>query len=299
MRANFNGLPSTLGALAPATAKRDVVADPDALKVSTRWDLPASQVLYELDPYVKATADSGSIAVGLSLDGYLDFDVDSGSLKQFYVDLAASTSVALELEFAVTAPYTGNFSYPYAVGYYAVDIPGIFTFGPQLNFAVGAAVDVGAAADVTVALGAEIANGTVHLDLAGNKTVAAGWTPTYFVNLTFAEEAAVQLTPFVSVTVELEFNILNGLLDLSAGLTPKLQFPLTATLDGTQAVDAAGASVSTSATVTDLSAGQVCQNGLELVSDFEFVLDAFVTQFYKTELYSVTVPIANQCYTWA
>lgn len=294
MRANFTGIPGATNAVtSTGVTKRDIVADPDAVTLSTSWDLPAL-TLYELDPYIKATANNGSISAALTLDGYLDFDIWTFSLDALYVDVSTATSVDLELGLAVGAAYNNTFEYGDSVAYYVVDVPGILSFGPALSFAVGAAVDVDAAVDVTLDVGAAL-NGSVHLDFVGSETAAVGWEPTYYANLTLSQEAVVDVTPYVSVTVALEFEILGGLLDLSGGLTPKVEFPLNATLSAGQTIDAAGSNV----TVSQVPADGVCVNGVQLTSDFVFTLDAFVTQFYDVELYSVTVPIADECYSWA
>ncbi|KAJ4396214.1 hypothetical protein N0V93_000433 [Gnomoniopsis smithogilvyi] len=295
MRANFTGIPGQSSTIAATKTKRDIIIDPDAVSVSTEWDLTPSLTLYEYDPYVTATANSGSLALGVTLDGYLDFDIWTLSLEALYVDAATTVSADLELELAVTAPYSDTFSYSDGIEYYVVDVPGILTFGPELSFAVGATVDVDAAIDVILDIGAEIANGTIHLDFVGDGTAAEGWTPTYHADLTLSEEATVGLTPFVSVTVGLDFTILGGLLDLSGGLTPKVDFPITATLNATQVVSD---STGTNVTVTQVGADGTCSNGVEVVSEFEFTLDAFLTEFWDMTLYSVEVAIADECYTW-
>ncbi|KAF3760968.1 hypothetical protein M406DRAFT_239251, partial [Cryphonectria parasitica EP155] len=295
MRANFTGLPSTTSTVTSTRRrKRDVVIDPSDVTISTEWDLPAT-TLYEYDPYFTAKADSGAVALSVMLGGYLDFDVSSATLASLYVDVETTTSVDLVLELDVTAPYDGNFSYGDGVEYYLVNVPGILTFGPELTLAVGAEISVDAAVDIVLDLGAEIDNGTVHLDLVGNGTTAAGWTPSYHANLTLGEEATVGVTPFVSVTVELDFEILGGLLDLSAGLTPEVSFPVTATLDAAQGVSAG---TGTNVTVAQVVDGAGCSNGVEVLSDFEFNLELFVTEFWSESLYNVTVPIADECYSW-
>lgn len=294
MRANFTAIPGQSSTIVPTKTKRDIIIDPDAISVSTEWDLP-SLTLYEYDPYITATANSGSLSLGVTLDGYLDFDIWTFSLDALYVDASTTVSADLELELIVTAGYNDTFSYSEGIEYYVVDVPGILTFGPELSFAVGAFVDIDSAIDVTLDIGADLANGTIHLDFVGDETAAEGWEPTYYANLTLSEEATVEVAPFVSVTVGLDFTILGGLLDLSGGLTPKVEFPVTATFNATQ--DAA-VSTGTNVTVTQVDSSGTCSNGVEVVSEFEFTLDAFLTEFWDTTLYSATVPIADECYTW-
>ncbi len=47
--------------------------------------------------------------------------------------------------------------------------------------------------------------------------------------------------------------------------------------------------------VMNITADGTCVNGLELKSDFGFDVDAFVTQWWSGELYSVEVPILYEC----
>lgn len=287
MRANFTGIPT------PRPSKRDIILDPSDVTIATAWDLP-SLTLYEQAPYFTAKADSLSLNLAVTLGGYMDFNVLGLSLEALYVDVDTTTTADMVLSVNAAAPYNQTFSYSDAVGYYLVDVPGILTFGPELSFAVGAEVDVDAAVDVVLDVGAGIDNGTIHLDFVGDGTKAAGWEPTYHANLNLSEAATVGVAPFVAVTVGLDFKILGGLLDLSGGLTPKVEFPVTATLDAQQSV---GAGNGTTVTVAQPGA-KGCSNGVEVVSDFYFGLDAFVTEFWSDTLYNVTVPIAHECYSW-
>jgi hypothetical protein len=294
MTTQFHGLPAATSA---DPSKRDIVVNPDKLKYSNTWSLP-STVLYEYDPYVTVTAQSGQLDLSVGLSGYLEFDVGKLHLDALHVDFETSTSSDLVLELAVGAPYNGHFAYaPTGLVYYVVNVPGIITFGPELLFSVGADLDVGAAVDVVLDVGAEISNGTVHIDFVDwNSTGAAGWEPTYHANLTLTEKAKVSVDPYVEFTVGVEFKLLGGALDLSGGLTPRATFPTTVTLDAGQAIGA-GSGANTS--VTQPGAGSSnCTNGAGVSSDFDFSLTAFVTQWYKQVIYNVEVPIADECYSW-
>lgn len=295
MSANFTGIPGQASTVVPTKTKRDIVIDPDVVSISAEWDLTPSLTLYELDPYITATANSGSLALGVTLDGYLAFDIWTFSLDTLYVNTTTIVSADLELELAINAPYSGTFTYSEGIEYYIVNVPGILTFGPELSFAVGASIDVDAATDVILDIGADIPDGTIFLDFVGDGTAAEGWTPTYYVNLTLTEESTVAVTPSVSATVGLDLTILGGLLDLSGGLTPTVGFPTKATLDATQVVTGASG---TNVTITQPDVNGTCSNGVEVVSEFDFTLDAFLTEFWSMTLYSVAVPIADECYTW-
>lgn len=50
--------------------------------------------------------------------------------------------------------------------------------------------------------------------------------------------------------------------------------------------------------VMNVTADGTCVDGLELKIDFVFEVDAFVTQWWSGELYSVEVPIFDECYSW-
>lgn len=293
MSANFTGLPAVNANSSTTLTKRDIVIDPSDVTVATEWDLP-SLTLYENDPYVTATAESGSLGVSVTLGGYLEFDIWSFSLDALYVDVETNTTADLVLGLEVTAPYANTFSYTNGVEYYVVDVPGILTFGPELSFAVGADLDVDAAVDITLDVGADIQSASLHLDFVGDSTAAKNWTPIYHANLSLTEEANIAVTPFLSVTVGLDFAVLGGLLDLSGGLTPEVRFPVSVGLNAEQDV---GVVPGSNVTVTQ-PVGGVCAQGLEVESDFEFKLDAFITEFWSETLYNVTVPIADECYSW-
>ncbi|KAJ0120183.1 isoamyl alcohol [Diaporthe amygdali] len=294
MKTQFHGLPA---ASTVNPAKRDVVIDPGKLTYNSTWNLP-SQVLYEYDPYVTVTAQSGQLDLAVGLSGYLEFDVLGLSLDVLSVDFETQIKSDLVLELGVTAPYNNTFAYtPDALAYYIVNVPGIITFGPELLFSIGADLDVAAAVDVVLDVGSEIENGTVHIDFVDwNATAAAGWEPTYHANVSISEKAEVAVSPFVSFTVGVGFELLGGALDLSGGLTPKASFPTTVTLDAGQDVSA-GSGENT--TVSQPGGEGTCENGAAVVSDFEFSLTAFVTQWYKQVIYDVKVPIADECYSWA
>lgn len=295
MRADFSGIPASTSSTSSA-AKRDIVIDSDDFTVTADFEV-GPVTLFSYEDYVSVTANKAEANVSVTLSGYLDFDIWSFSLEELYVDVETSAYADLNVEVSVTASYNDSFSYD--IGYVAslVDVTGILTFGPGISLAVGADLDVDVAVDVTLDVGAEIASGTLHLDLIGDDTAATGWEPTYHANLTISEEGLIAVDPFLSVTVGIEFEILGGLLDLSSGLTPKVSFPTTITLDATQEIDIGSA---TNGTLTVTQAGSDgCSNGVEVDSDFEFTLEAFVTEFWSTVLYNYTTAIADECYSWA
>lgn len=298
MRANFSGIPGSSSSSASSAARRDIVVDPDSVTVSADFDF-GPVTLFEYEDYVSVTAKTADVEVDVTLGGYLDFDIWTLSLESMYVNIETAASAALTLDLNVTATYNDTFSYDVGYEYYVLDVAGILTFGPEISLSVGAALDLDASVDVALDLGAAIANGTLHLDLVGpDATAAGGWDEaTYYANLTLAEEASVDVTPFVSVTVGIDFEILGGLVDLSSGLTPRVSFPTTAKLGAEQDIGV-GSGTNGTFTVTQPSSDGTCTNGLNVESDFQFTLDAFVTEYWSQTLYSYTADIVDECYSW-
>lgn len=297
MRANFSGIPGSSSSTS-AAAKRDIVVDPDSVTVSADFDF-GPITLFEYENYVSVTAQTAEVDVSVMLSGYLDFDIWTLSVESLYVDVETAASAALALDVNVTASYNDTFSYDVGYEYYVLDVAGLLTFGPAVALSVGAALDLAASVDASLALGAAIANGTLHLDLVGGDAATAdGWDEaTYYANLTLAKQAAVDVTPFVSLTVGVDFEILGGLVDLSSGLTPRLNFPTTAKLDAEQDVSM-GSATNGTFTVTQPGGDGMCTNGLDVKSDFQFTLDAFVTEYWNQTLYSYTADIVDECYSW-
>lgn len=301
MRANFSGIPGVAPVpAASASQKRDIIVDPSAVVIDAAFDF-GPLTLFSYEDYVSVTANTAAVDVAVTLAGYLDFDIWTLSVEALSVDVETAASAALALALNVSTSDAYNHTFSYDVGYesYLLDVAGILTLGPEIALSVGAALELAARVDVRLDLGAELANGTLHWDLLGaDKTAAAGWDDaTSYANLTLSEHGSVGVTPFVSVTVGLELEVLGGLVDLSSGLTPRISFPTTVTLDAEQEVDV-GSGTNGTVVVTQPGSDGTCTNGVEVKSDFEFTLAAFVTEYWSDTLYSYSAAIADQCYSW-
>ncbi|KAH8895788.1 hypothetical protein GQ53DRAFT_640483 [Thozetella sp. PMI_491] len=283
---SFSNIPA-----ADASEKREIKINSTAVTISGDISLPSPVTLYEYSPYVTATAKSADISASVTLSGYIEYIILQGKLNEFYVDIDTSVSADVVLEVDVNAAYTQTFSYQTGNLEYAfVNIPGIINIGPALNFDIGVALAASGAVVVSGEVGAAIADGNIHLDFVDtNKTTTKGWTPTYNAGLNISEKAGISVDPFLDLTVELEFELLSGLLDLSGGVTAQPRFNNDFILTASQ-------DVSTGGGVTQ--PGTACDQGVEIISEFEFSVIAFVTQFWKDTVYSVTVPIADKCYSW-
>jgi hypothetical protein len=191
---------------------------------------------------------------------------------------------------------------PDDLSYSLVSVPGLVSLGPGISFAVGVDVDVSAAVGLKAGAGISIPAGNVHVDfLDGSKTGTSGWEPHYtsFANVT--EAADVRLDASAEVTVELAFELLGGLVDLSSGVTAIPGFDNRFKLRGEQGATIEGRRLG-EADVQRIKRGDevMCaeNNGLELETDFYFKVKAFATKFWNAELYSVRVPLWDFCYTW-
>lgn len=210
--------------------------------------------------------------------------------------LETNTTSDLVLDLGIDAPSNKTFSYNKALDFFTVDIPGVLSFGPQISFTIGAELIADAAVDVVLDLSSTIYNGSFTLDYTGNVSASGSWSPTFDVSVEISEAAEVSVNPFVTSLFELELSILGGALNVSGGIAPNVSFPITVAVDADQEI---GGGKNETATATDKGSG-ACENGVELVSDFDFNLDAFVTGQWNDEYaYNVSLPILDQCLSWA
>lgn len=210
-----------------------------------------------------------------------------------YLEVNTTSDLILELD--IDVPYNKTFSYEKALDFYAVNIPGVLSFGPDISFSIGAEVDASAGVGVELDLSSNITNGTITLDYTGNLTATGSWEPTFDISVTISEAAGVAVRPFVTTLVALEFEILGGAHNASGGIAPQSSFPTTISLAAEQEI---GGGKGENVTITEAgSAG--CETGVEVVSDFDFALDAFVTGRWDDEYaFNVSIPVLDQCFAW-
>ncbi|CAK7207015.1 hypothetical protein SEUCBS139899_009823 [Sporothrix eucalyptigena] len=283
----FSSIPSS----STANSRRDISWDP-TLTISNSLSLPSSTVLYSYAPYATVTADHATISLSSTISGNLKYSVSSATLTQLTVDFDTSLSADLGVTVDVGAPYDTTFTYTApALSYDLVNIPGILTIGPELLFGVGVDLSASGAVTVVADVGVAVADGNVHVDFQNSSSSStSGWTPTYTSMVNITEKATVSVDPFLDLTVELAFQVLGGLLDLSVGLEAQPRFNNNFTLSATQDISPT--------TVAQPTTTGACSQGIEVDSEFVFDLIANVTQFWSDTIYSVTVPIATHCYSW-
>lgn len=172
----------------------------------------------------------------------------------------------------------------------------MLSFGPQISFSIGAELVADAAVDVALGLSSTIYNGSFTLDYTGNVSIAGSWAPTFDVSVEISEAAAVAVTPFVISSFAMDFEILGGVYNASGGIAPNSSFPTTVALTASEEI---GGGKNETATVTEKGSGS-CEQGVELVSDFDFSLRAWVEGKWDDAFaYNVSLPVLDQCLSWA
>lgn len=274
-------------------SKRDINWDP-TYSLNFNAVLPPNTEIASVAPYLDVKANSASFTSSASFSGHLDFNFWEWKVKQLYFDLDVAWDANLQLTASATAPFQQNFQYaPSSLAVAPINIPGILTLGPALEFAIGAQITADASITITTNTDVALQDGNAHVDfLDESQTGASGWTPKYTASATVDADGTVELNPYVQLGVELAVKFLGGLLDLSSGIKANatLSNVLTAEV-GIAAGTGTGVTVPSGA-----NASGVCDPGLEYKSDFLFVVTGFVTQFYSATLWSVDVPIFDKCW---
>lgn len=243
-------------------------------------------------------ADEVSLDTSVTFSGYLKYNFWAFSVSDLYFDLDVTSTLDVAMTAEVLAAYSTTFTYaPSTLSATVVSVPGILTIGPALTFVATADVSADSPVNVSVSTNVALSDANVHLDLLDeSNTSASGWTPSYSVTAEISGEAEATLNPSASLTVEISIEFLSGLIDLSSGLTATPGFTNTFTLSADEVATIENGTV-TATTVTSNSSS--CSDGLEVVSDFTFDLVGFVTSYFSTTLYSTTVAIADECWTWS
>ncbi|KAL2063139.1 hypothetical protein VTL71DRAFT_6211 [Oculimacula yallundae] len=276
----------------PSNAKR-------AIAGSWFADIPKSLVLQD-DPTKKSIAVSvhdPKLGGDLSVNGHLHFSWLKLKPTSFFVDIDLGLSASINVK-ATASVSSGNdvlqFA-PASLTVSAFSIPGILDVGPAIAFKMGCEISASGTAEISADLTAEITNGHAHIDfLDKTKTVSSGWKPVFkhAVNVSAAIEA--QVNPFVELTAEMAVKFLGGLLDLSSGVTAKPTLLNVFSLQAQFNID--NANKITIPPATDKN----CINGFFFSSTFNFVVTAFVTQFYDVEVFRFDAPVFDSgCWTWA
>ncbi|OLN85135.1 hypothetical protein CCHL11_06320 [Colletotrichum chlorophyti] len=275
----------------PAT-KRDIKWDDNGVHITNTLALPPATSLFTYDPYVAITADEASLTTNLTFSGKLKYTIIPPRVEQLALDIDTYFAASLGLTVDVKAPYSGNFTYdPEDLGYNFVDIPGIIKLGPALGFAIGVELEADAKASITTDLGLSFPDAKLHLDLVDSAASSAtGWDAVWTAHANISEKAAVGVNPYVDLGVELVFEILGGAIDLSAGVTTRSKLVNDFTLSASQGVGIGGVGIGQD--------NEGCKEGFAVKSDFFFSVLGFATQWWSQELYSVEVPVADECYTW-
>ncbi|KAK1984727.1 hypothetical protein LZ30DRAFT_585594 [Colletotrichum cereale] len=293
---SFTSLPA-------ATLSKRLTLDP-SFSLSLSEGLADDTVLYSDGRHVNITADEAWFSSTVAFSGYLKYNFWGFKLEALYFDLDTTFDSAVAISADVAAAYSHSLRFaPDALSFSLVTIPGVVSLGPGVAFAVGLDLNVSAAVGVTAGLSVGLPAGKVHLDLVhSDRSTAAGWEPKYSSHANITESADVHVDTSADVTVRLAFELMGGLVDLSAGITATPGFDNTFKLRGEENLGLAGnfTGAPTEAAADVPEDGPVCaeQNGVELSTDFYFNLTGFATKRWSGELYSTRVPLWDVCYSW-
>ncbi|KAF4455791.1 hypothetical protein F53441_1990 [Fusarium austroafricanum] len=297
----------------PATKLTKRLTLNPSLSLNFGTGLERDTVLFKEDPWVTIKAEKAEFSSTVSFSGRAKYNFWRFKMEDLYFDLDTHFSADVGLSAEVVAAWSRSILYdPDTLTYTLVEVPGILSLGPGVAFAVGVDIDTSAAVAVRAGAGIAIPAGNVHLDfLDSNKNAATGWEPQYTSYANISESVEVGLNASASVTVQLTFKLLGGLVDLSSGLTATPEFVNKFTLDAEQSAHASSQGSGVNLLNGDLSAvpapastpGSAVsvvepakQCGVSFKSDFIFDLDGFATKWWKANLYHVEVPITDICY---
>ncbi|PYI00745.1 hypothetical protein BO78DRAFT_329298 [Aspergillus sclerotiicarbonarius CBS 121057] len=227
------------------------------------------------------------LSTTVDLSGGVDFDVSNLTATALYLELDLALFADVSVSAQAEASYSTNlWSYTFdALSVSAFEITGILSIAPSLTFGVGVEFAITGEANVTADVSAQIADGNLYLDLLdSSKSTSSGWSPTYNASATLSAEVDAELNPFADVELSIGIDVLDGLLDVSAGIEAKAE------IVNEFAVEASVALSTSSGVAAEYGTGS-CDNGYWFTSDFTFDVDGFVTDLYSDTLYNVTLPI--------
>ncbi|KAH6951500.1 hypothetical protein DER45DRAFT_576548 [Fusarium avenaceum] len=276
----------------PATKLKKRLTLNPSLSLNFGAGLERDTVLFSEAPWVTIKAEEAEFSSTISFSGYAKYNFWRFKMEKLYFDLDTHFSADIALSADVAAAWSKSILYdPDTLTFTIVEVPGILSLGPGISFAIGVDVDTSAAVSVRAGAGIAIPSANVHLDaLDSSKNMATGWTPQYTSYANISESVEVGLNASASLTVQLTFKLLGGLVDLSSGLVATPEFINKFTLDAEQSAVAShlGSAVHVDGTSKECD--------VSLKSDFEFNLEGFATKWWRANLYSAKVPITDICY---
>jgi len=242
------------------------------------------------------TATDTSLTGSLDLAGHISFNFWNSKLTKFYFDLDLSASAATNIDVEITGSYgTGLYTYsPLDLTIAAFSLAGILNIGPQISFELGVEVSAEGSVDISTELTASLADGVVHLDLLDSaSSYTSGWTPTFTHDTHITAAVEAQVNPYVKLTAEIGASVLNGLINLAAGISLKPEILNVFDVNGDFEIS------NTNNITFPASTTTACANGLWFSSSFVFDITAFVTSLYTVTLYEYTKPIYEPgCRSW-
>ncbi|KAI2468366.1 hypothetical protein F4781DRAFT_398634 [Annulohypoxylon bovei var. microspora] len=270
----------------------NITFDEPGLNVASNFSIPAGTVIFSDEPNFTTTANGGYLSDAAIIRGHFDFNVPSSQIQSLYFDVDAAFFGNLAVTFNLSNPLNNN-NYAFTPGTFlpsTLNIPGLISLTPALHWVIGA--DVGATGPVLHSsnITVNIPDGHVHVDFLNmDNSRAVGWGPRLTSSVSTQKAATGHVSPYVDFSVDLTLNVLNGLLNVTGGVTAKPQFINDLNVAQSQSRIRKANHMISLRNVT-------CNSGFEVRSDFNFTVTAYVADKWEKTLYNTLIPVADECY---
>jgi len=284
---DFQSLPAATGPL-----ERRIDWDPSST-LSWGKSLPYTTIFN--NNYLNVALERAGFQSTLVFSGHLKFSFLTFSLKELWFDIMANFDADAAVSATLQASYSKSFSYfPAALEWSLVDVPGVISLGPGIAFGMQFDFQANGRLHAEAGVGFDIPAGVVHIDLRNSSlSYVSGWTPQWTSYATLDAAATVNLDVAAHLQLEMGFDLLDGVVDMSAGITAAPGIHNTFTLRGDQTISTTKLLQHTPESCTTTT------NGVQLVSDFVFSINAYAHTYWSKTLYSISRRLVNKCYIFA
>ncbi|PSR81559.1 hypothetical protein BD289DRAFT_484360, partial [Coniella lustricola] len=296
IRTDFNGVPFVLSSESSQDKRAlgDVTFSPAPLNFNASLELNETTLFEVLG--VTASLDGGSIDLSVTVGGTLVYNVLKSELVSLTAYLECNLTTITDFSLLIEEASNSTLGKTFSAGSTIVAIPGVLSFGPTVDFEIGIDFETDSEFYVELDCSSAVTNGYVDLDYTGNVSASGYWKPEFDFAVDFYTIGEASVTPYVQSTFDLAFSLLNDTYTVSGGISPRSSFPTIVTLD---AGVSPGSTNDVVPTVTDKDITGTCTDGIELLTVFDFAMNAYVTGKWANEvLYNVSIPVVDQCVSW-
>lgn len=309
---SFGGIPATVNGLERRRLKKDSKKKNHTNGWRDDWlptwsssldlDLADNKTLLNISDSVLVIANDVSFDTTVSYSGYIKYNFWEFKVKNLTFDFELKSDLTIDLTAEVIIAYSKIFKFaPGVLTANIIDVPGILTIGPGLNFIAEAELDADAPVNITIETKAGF-DGKIHLDLLHESQCnSSGWTPQYYAEADVTASLNGTFSPSASLGVGMEVKFVSGLIDLSSGVTVAPRFTNSFVVQIHEQETIQGNVSRTTGPVlkhTALTGDDECPNGMELISKFYVDTYAWITKHFKFPLYTYQKDIVNECWSW-